>query len=259
MSFHRWRTLGGVTLAVLGATAAQAQAAGKPVEMEQNLAVKISPARAGTAKRPKAASIRVTISSPTPEPATTDTVAIKFGKGVTFNNRQFPTCSLATINATRSLSRCPRGSIVGKGKARAIGFLSGTQVPEDLKVTAVNSPGNTLQLFVEGNSPLVIAAPITGRLVKGSGAFGYQLNVTIPDELQEVLPGTAWAPLVYFDVTVKATTTVRRGRRSMKVPYVATTNCTRGGWPFEGDFTFDQAAPFIDGPLTSRSAPSKCV
>lgn len=258
MSFPRWRTLAGVTLAVIGVSSASAQAAGKPVEMEQKLSVRIAPTKSGTARKPKPASIEVTISSPTPEPATTDTVSVKFSKGVTFNNRAFPTCSLATINATRSLSRCPRGSIVGRGKARAIGFLSGTQVPEDLSVTAVNSPGNTLQLFVQGSSPLVIAAPITGRLVKGSGRYGYKLNVTIPDELQEVIPGTAWAPLVYFNVKVKATTTVRRGGRSTKVPYVATTSCPKGGWPFEADFTFDQAAPFIDGPLTAVSPVSKC-
>ncbi|MDO8209193.1 hypothetical protein [Conexibacter sp. CPCC 206217] len=260
MSFPRWRTLAGVTLAALGVTAASAQAADppKPVDMVQNLRVTISPAKSGTSRAPKAASIGVTIQSPTSEPATTETVSVSFGKGVEFNNRAFPTCSLQTINANRSLSKCPRGSIVGKGTARAIGFLNGTRVPETLRVTAVNSPGNTLQLYVAGTNPLPIAAPITGRLVKASGKYGYKLNVRLPQDLQEVIPGTAWAPLVYFHVDVKATTTVRRGGKSTKVPYVQTVKCPSGGWPFEAAFTFDQAAPFIDGPLNAVSPNQKC-
>jgi hypothetical protein len=259
MSFPRWRTLAGVTLAAFGVTAASAQAADpKPVDMVQNLRVTISPAKSGTARKPKPASIGVTISSPTPEPATTETVSVSFGRGVEFNNRAFPTCSLKTINANRSLSKCPKGSLVGRGTARAIGFLSGTQVPETLKVTAVNSPGNTLQLYVAGTNPLPIAAPITGKLVKASGRYGYKLNVRLPQDLQEVIPGTAWAPLVYFHVDVRATTTVRRGRRTIRVPYVQTVKCPSGGWPFEAGFTFDQAAPFIDGPLTAVSPNSKC-
>lgn len=258
MSFPRWRTLAGVSLAVFGVGAASAQAADpKPVDMVQNLRVTISPSKAGTARKPKPAAIGVTISSPSPEPATTETVSVSFGKGVTFNNKQFPTCSLKTISANKGLSKCPKGSIVGKGSARAIGFLSGTQVPETLSVTAVNSPGDTLQLYVNGTNPLPIAAPITGKLVKASGKYGYKLNVTLPNELREVIPGT-YAPLVYFHVDVKATTTVRKGNKTVRVPYVQTVSCPKGGWPFEADFTFDQLGPFIDGPLNAVSPNAKC-
>lgn len=258
MSFPRWRTLAGVSLAVLGVSAASAQAADPvAVDMVQELKVGISPSKAGTKAKPKAAAIDVTIQSPTESPATTETVNVFFGKGVQFNNRAFPTCSLRTISRTRSLSGCPKGSIVGKGKARAIGFLSGARVPEDLTVTAVNSPGNTLQLFVKGTNPLQISAPITGKLAKASGKYGYKLSVTLPQELREVLDGV-YAPLVFFNVKVRAQTTVRRGGRATKVNYVETTSCPSGGWPFKADFTFDQAAPFIDGPQTAVSPVSKC-
>lgn len=258
MSFPRWRTLAGVSLAVLGVTAASAQAADPiAVDMVQTLRVGITPSKAGTAKKPKAASIDVTISSPTERPATTETVDVWFGKGVEFNNRAFPTCSLKTINASRGLSKCPKGSIVGKGKAKAIGFLGGERVPEDLAVTAVNSPGNTLQLFVKGTNPLQIAAPITGKLTKASGQYGYKLSVTLPQDLREVLDGV-FAPLVFFNVNVRAQTTVKKNGKSTKVNYVETKSCPKGGWPFKGDFTFDQAAPFIDGPLTATSPVAKC-
>lgn len=257
MSFPRWQALAGVSLAVLGVTAASAQAA-TPVEMVQQLRVGIAPSKAGTKSRPKAASIDVTIQSPTQTPATTKTVDVFFGKGVRFNNRAFPTCSLRVINASRSLSKCPKGSIVGRGRARAIGFLSGQPVPEALKVTAVNSPGDTLQLFVEGSNPLQIAAPITGKLTKASGRYGYKLAVRLPQDLREVLDGV-FAPLVFFNVKVRAQTTVTSGGRSTRVNYVETTRCPSGGWPFKADFTFDQAAPFIDGPLTAVSPVSKCT
>lgn len=258
MSFSRWRALTGATLAVLGVAATSAQVAGAaPVEMVQNLKVTITPGKTGTAKKPKAASIGVTISSPTAEPAATETVKLMFGKGLKFNNSAFPTCSLATINANKNLSKCPKGSIVGKGTARAIGFLGGVGVPEDLTVTAVNSPGNTLQLFVSGSKPLRISGPITGKLSKASGKYGYRLDVTIPKNLREVLPGV-YAPLVAFHVDVKATTTKGKGKKAKKVNYVETTSCPKGGFPFEAGFSFDQAAPFTAGPLTAVSPVSKC-
>ncbi|MDO8188054.1 hypothetical protein Q5424_12060 [Conexibacter sp. JD483] len=257
MSFPRWRTLAGVSLAAIGLTAATAQA-GEPTDMVQKLDVKITPGKSGTAKKPKPAAINVVIQSPTENPATSDTVVVKFAKGVTFNNRAFPTCSPATIKATRSLSSCPKGSIVGRGTARALGLVNSTRVNSTLKVTAVNSPGNSLQLFVETTVPIDIAAPISGKLVKSKGDYGWQLNVKIPDELQEVIPPIAWAPLTYFQVKVQATTTVKRGKRTVKVPYVATTSCPKGGWPFAADFTFDQGAPFISGPVSATSPNSKC-
>ncbi|HEY4278729.1 MAG TPA: hypothetical protein VGM91_10935 [Conexibacter sp.] len=259
MSHPRWRTVTGVTLAALGMSVATAQAAPTPVDMVQNLKVAINPGKAGTKKAPRPAAIGVTISSPNAQPATTKTVSVYFGKGISFNNAKFPTCSLQQIQQANSIARCPRGSIVGRGTARAIGFLGPSQVPESLTVTAVNSTNNTLQLYVQGAAPLPIAAPITGKLAKASGKYGSRLDVTLPDALRQVLPG-AYAPLVFFNVKVKATTTVKQGKRSVKVPYVQTTSCPSGGWPFRGDFSFDSAplVPFSSDPVTAVSPNAKC-
>jgi len=262
MSYSRWRALAGASLAVFGVSAISAQVAGaKPVDMVQELNVKITPAKAGTAKKPKPAQIEVNIQSPTPEPATTESVKVFFGKGLRFNNTKFPTCSLASIKSSKSIAGCPKGSIVGKGSARAIGFLGGSQVPESLSVTAINSTNNSLLLWLNGTAPLPLSDALVGKLVKASGQYGYRLDVTIPKNLREVLPGT-YAPLVFFNVKVKATTTVKQGKgkkaKKVKVNYVETTSCPKGGWPFKADFTFDSAAPFTDDPLTSVSPASKC-
>ena len=262
MSYSRWRALAGATLAVFGVTAATAQVANaKPVDMVQNLKVTIRPAKAGTAKKPKPAAIGVSISSPTPEPAATESVKLLFGKGVRFNNGAFPACSLNMVKSTKSIARCPRGSIVGKGSARAIGFIGDTQVPESLRVTAVNSTRNTLLLWVVGSSPLPVADALVGKLGKASGKFAHRLDVTIPKSLREVLPGT-YAPLVSFKVDVKATTTVKKGKgkkaKKTRLSYVETTSCPKGGWPFQADFVFDQAAPFTADPLTAVSPAAKC-
>ncbi len=257
MSYSRWRTLAGVSLAVLGVTAASAQAA-DPTDMVQELRVGISPARAGTKRKPKAAAITVTINSPTENPAATKEVDVYFGKGLEFNNRLFPSCSTATINRSQSIEGCPKGSIVGKGRARATGFTAGQKVPEELTVTAVNGTSNQLHLFVEGSNPVAIASPLTGRLSKARGPYGYKLAVTIPENLRNVSPGVIYAALSYFTVKVKATHTVRRGTRKVKVPYVTTVGCTRGGWPFRADFRFDPNAPFFDDPLTAESPKAKC-
>lgn len=263
MSYSRWRVLAGTTLAVLGATATTAQVAGaKSVDMVQDLKVTIRPTKSGTAKKPKPAAIGVTISSPTPEPAATESVKVLFGKGIRFNNRSFPTCSLKAIKSSKSIARCPKGSIVGKGSARAIGFPGGgTELPESLSVTAINSTGNSLLLWVVGTAPLPVADALVGKLGKASGKYAHRLDVTIPKALREVIPGI-YAPLVSFKVNVKATTTVKKGKgkkaKKVKVPYVETTRCPSGGWPFQADFTFDQAAPFTADPLTAVSPAAKC-
>jgi hypothetical protein len=262
MSYSRWRTLAGVSLAVFGVSAATAQVANaKPVDMVQELRVTITPGKSGTARKPKGASIGVTIQSPSPEPATTQSVKVLFGKGVQFNNRLFPTCDLNAIRAAKSISRCPKGSIVGRGTARAIGFIGSSQVPETLSVTAINSRNNSLLLWLEGIAPLPLADALVGKLGKASGRYAHRLDVTIPRNLREVLPGT-YAPLVYFDVDVKATTTVRKGKgrkaRKVKVNYVETTSCPKGGWPFAADFSFDPEAPFTDDPLTAVSPNARC-
>lgn len=256
MKVPRWRTLAGVTLVTLCAVTATAQA-----EMVQELRIGLTPSKAGKVKKPKAASIRVTISSPTPEPSTTEGVTLFFSKGIQFNNRAFPTCTQAAIQRAKGIAACPKGSIVGKGSARAVGFLGGARVPEDLTVTAVNGPRDTLLLYVKGTNPLPISDAIVGKLAKANGQFGSQLKVTIQKTLREIIPGT-YAPLVYFDVTVKGTATVKRGKgkraKKTKVNYVETTACPKSRqWPFRGDFTFDQQAPFVNGPLQVQ-ATQKC-
>jgi len=254
MSYSRWRTLAGVSLAVLGVTAASAQAA-DPTDMVQELRVGISPSRAGTKRKPQPAAINVTINSPTENPAATKTVDVYFGKGLAFNNRLFPTCSTATINRTQSVSGCPRGSIVGKGRARATGYTAGTKVPETLSVTAVNGASNQLHLFVKGTVPIAISGPLTGKLSRASGPYGYKLAVKIPENLRNVAPGQIYAALSFFTVRVKATTKLRDGR---SVDYVTTTGCPKGGWPFRANFAFDPNAPFFDDPLTAESPKAKC-
>lgn len=257
MSFPRWRTLAGVSLAVLGVTATTAQAA--PTDMVQELKVTIRPGKAGTKKKPKNTAIGVTINSPTSDPAATEFVDVFFSKGLQFNNRLFPTCSRATIERARSIDSCPKGSIVGRGRARATGFVGGNKVPEELTVTAVNSQNNTLLLFVKGTTPLQIAAPLAGKLVKAGGPYGHKLAVTIPESLRNVIPGTAYAALSFFTVDVRAQTTIKRGKnRGKKVGYVETIGCPKGGWPFRADFRFDPNAPFTDDPLSARSPNAKC-
>jgi len=248
MTFSRCRTLVGVTLVAVCALPAVALA--DDATSQQQLTVRLSPAKAGTKKKPAAAGIHVMIRNTATAPATTKTTVVSFGKGISFNNGRFATCSAKTINTTKSITSCPKGSIVGRGTARAVGQLQGVPVPETLAVTAVNAKRNTLLLFVKGAAPLSIAGVLTGKLSTASGQFSAKLSVSIPSYLREVIAGT-FAPLVNFDVNVKATTTVRQGRRKVKVPYVQTTGCTGGSWPFSAAFTYDQAAPNPVGPSTS--------
>ena len=63
---------------------------------------------------------------------------------------------------------------------------------ENLTVTAYNGPaGNKLELHVDGSSPLVIHSVIEGKLQGRHGPSRQKLVVTIPETLQQPLPGAS--------------------------------------------------------------------
>ena len=187
-------------------------------------------------------------------PPTTKETVVSFGKGIKFNSNIFPACTLATLNS-KGPSGCAKGSKVGTGSATAlVGGSPGEPKPsttEALKITAFNGPqGKTLLLFLDGDSPAAIKQAITGTLKKSSSPFGYELDVTIPPNLQQPLPGL-YAPLVKFTVNVGATLKKKKGKKTVKVNYIETTSCPTGaagkGWPFKADLTFANDPGIVTG------------
>lgn len=200
--------------------------------IDQGLKVELTPSKAGTKKKPKAASINVIVTSTASSdepPYAVKHATIYFGKGVNFNPSAVPTCTEDILNA-QGTSGCPAKSKVGSGSV--VAYAPALGVTENLTVTAFNGPNQTLNLFLEGSTPLQIASDIVATLEKGhKPGFPYQLDVPIPDNLQQPLTGV-YAELQTFQVKVKAS-----GKKGGKtVNYVESTGCSGGKWKFAGDF-----------------------
>jgi hypothetical protein len=195
--------------------------------VDQSINVTVSPTKAGTAKKPAAVKLKVdikTVKKVESESFATKTAVISFDKNLVFNPKSFPTCTQATVQANEA--GCPKGSKVGSGSA--VGNALGQT--QNLKVSAFNGPGSTLNLHVTGSQPLAIDSVIVGKLGKASGKFGTKLSVTIPNNLQQPLPNV-FATLTSFVTSIDKKTS--KGK-----PYVGLKGCTSKKLNFKGDFVF---------------------
>ena len=218
----------------------------------------LSPSKAGTKKKPKGVKLNFHLTLGTDDgtsPPTTKETIVSFGKGIKFNASKFPSCTLSTLNS-KGPSGCPKGSKVGTGSATAlVGGSPGEPAPsttETLKVTAFNGPkGKSYLLYLDGDSPAVIKQAIEGKLGTATGDYGYKLDVTIPANLQQPVPGV-FAPLVDFKVSTGGTYTKKKGKKKTKYNYIETTACTGGKWPFNAELTFANDTSTINAPTTQN-------
>ncbi|HZV75571.1 MAG TPA: hypothetical protein VFF79_17815 [Conexibacter sp.] len=165
-------------------------------------------------------------------------VIFKFPNGVGKpNGNLFPSCSAATLlRAHNRLSACPRGSLVGRG--RATGTAVDIGVTSSGALTLFNGPGGKSIVFnVNIITPALINDTFTAPLQKTSGRFGYVLTNPIPTDLQNILDG----PIIvrHIDVTTGLTRVVRGVRRG----YIEAFKCPKSHKaPVHADFFFSQGA-----------------
>jgi hypothetical protein len=248
----RRRGLAGIALAIaaLFGLSSVAQASTTVAKLD----LKLSPSKAGTKKKPKGVKLNFHLTLGTDDgtsPPTTKETVVSFGKGIRFNASKFPSCTLDTLNS-KGPSACPKGSKVGTGSATAlVGGSPGEPAPsttESLKVTAFNGPkGKTYLLYLDGDSPAVIKQAIQGTLGVATGDYGYKLDVSIPANLQQPVPGL-FAPLVDFKVNTGGTYTKKKGKKKTKYNYIETIACTGGSWPFNADLTFANDTSTVSAP-----------
>jgi hypothetical protein len=199
-------------------------------------------------------------SQPDIAPVTT----IYFAKEIKQNAKPWPGCKMAEIDGqTEFPSKCNR-AVVGSGTATAYagspGSPVGNSVKEDLTVKAVNETGGKQILLVLTSAP---GAPVAinnrvvpGKLGSGSGAYGYTVAFTIPDDLQQQL-GLSIA-LADFKVSIsnKPQTLKVKGRK-FKAGYLQLTGCPAGGTlPVKAVATFKDANGATSN-ITSEST-AKC-
>jgi hypothetical protein len=188
---------------------------------------------------PATLSINLDFKGPQGEQAATLTRALlKFTYGARLMGKFFPSCSADMI---RNHQVCPKGSVIGTGKA--LGMVGGPENPalENIDVTLYNGPkGKSITFRIQGKQPAVIDVPFDAPLKTFSGGtYNYQVDVVVPDILQRIagLP----ISLDYFNVKVGATRKVK----GKKVGYIETLICPPMALvPLQADFSFIESDPF---------------
>lgn len=215
-------------LTAAGALAACAALAGTSIAQqpgETTIKVKptVTPNKAGTKKKPRKVKLKVHVDWTTAgdgEKPVTKSADVLFPKGSLYNGGKYPKCSQSVLSRSGP-TKCPKGSIMGKGKASAYA----DDVMTYPKITVVNGGKSKVFLYTVMNNPARVQAPVPGTIKKTSGKWAYKLHLTVPESLQ-IVAGVPIA-LKTFDVTAGG-----------KNDWMATTSCTGGKWPFSVETQF---------------------
>jgi hypothetical protein len=150
--------------------------------------LKVNPAKAGTAKKPKRVSLTLGIEGGTAngsgQPDTTTRLQTQLPKGIKWNGKLWPKakrCSVARVNSGGSASACPKGSKIGKGHVTALG--GNGAVVEEIDLTAFVTSGGGLGLFLDADQPVSVKTMLEGKV------RGRTIDVVIPANIQEPVPG----------------------------------------------------------------------
>lgn len=229
--------------------AALAVPAAAQAEVIQDFTISASPSKASTAKTKRSVTLKVktgTRDTTGALPPTTKKATLFFPKGSQWNGDLFPKCAGSDISSARSTDDCPEGSIIGKGKAA--GAAPGGIVQNDLTIVVANGGKSTVNMFVEGTSPLRIQSNIEATIKKVTGKYGIRLEVPIPQNLQEPAPGVPVA-ITNFEVSVGKAAKIKGKNRGI----IEITRCDGGQWSGEG--TFD----YVNSPSYSAARTIKCA
>jgi len=178
------------------------------------------------------------------QPETAPVTSVYFSKAIKINAKYFPFCNRGEIDGMQTMpAKCTKAK-VGTGTAIALagspGNPSTQSVREDLNVTAVNGPsGKNLYLVLNSQPGAPVAIQnrvVPGVLVKSSGAFGFLVRFTIPEDLQSQLALSI--SLTDFTVIVSGKPkTVKVGGKSTKLAYLQLTSC-KGSLPVKAIAAF---------------------
>jgi hypothetical protein len=174
------------------------------------------------------------------QPDTAPVTSIYFAKAIKHNAKYFPSCTRSEIDGKGIFpSKCNK-AVVGQGTANALAGLPGNpssqSVNQGLNVKAVNGPkGKSIFLVLNSkpDAPVAISNRVVpGAVVKSSGAFGFRVRFTIPNDLQSQL-GLSIS-LTDFNVKIgsKARTVAvkvkgKKKPQKRRLSYLQLTSCKR--------------------------------
>lgn len=192
----------GVTVAIAGGAAigvgpgiVGADTVSSKVEIVANLPKGAQP----TKRKPVPVTVDVLMEwdRSTNEGATTlQKTTVLFPQGSIYHGAKLPKCSVALLNNS-GVGACPKGSIMGKGKAWA--WADTVRTTAD--ITVVNGGKDRVYFYTTMTNPAVVQLPVEGKIRKLRGKWAYELVSEVPTDLQVV----AGVPIVVYKMEIKIT------------------------------------------------------
>lgn len=200
---------------------------------------KVSPSKAGTKKKPKSVKLTLNGTWKTSGPdgenkPIVQKVKIDFPKGSLYLGGSYKAkCTLKELsrakldNNDKLTGKCAK-AVVGAGD----GLAWADTVDTKPKFQLVNGGAKNVYLYTVLKNPARVTTPVPGVIKKGGKYGGYELTLTVPQELQ-VVAGT---PISLRSVNIK--TTAKN--------WVATTSCPKNKkWPFRVTSSQDTTADAV--------------
>jgi hypothetical protein len=161
----------------------------------------VTPAKGGTKKKPKKASLRVAFTVNKESRVTADQIVFFLPANTIVSGTGFRYCTSTQI-ATNGVASCPKGSQVGKGTATAV--LGPNQTPVSFNLTAFFGSKNALTIYLEqvGGS---IKVPLNSPITKAGAPFGQQITTNIPEGVSQPAP-RFYSQITGVEFTLNAST-----------------------------------------------------
>ena len=184
---------------------------------------KITPSKAGTTKKPKAAKFSFKIVNSAASKTTVRRLQTELPKGVKLSGNKLTACSADDFVANAG---CPSASKLGTGVSYAF-IVAPTPAPDCVGTNGAAAGCLTFDttFYVGGKNAITVALqqrggpafpPLTGKISNG----GRKLVIDIPPELQQPVPGT-YSALLQLSGTFSRSKTVK----GKKYSFVSTTSC----------------------------------
>jgi hypothetical protein len=185
--------------------------------------VKLTPSKAGTTKKPKAAKFSFKVVNSADSKTTVKQIKLELPKGVKLSGDKLTSCTADEFVANAG---CPSASKLGAGVSYAF-IVAPTPAPDCVGSNGAAAGCLTFDttFYVGGKNALTVALqqrggpafpPLTGKITSS----GRKLTIDIPAELQQPVPGT-FSALLQLSGTFSRSKTVK----GKKYSFVSTTSC----------------------------------
>lgn len=223
-----------LAISLMAAVAAVAVAQTYPLPV-LSFDASVTPTKAGTKKKPRAAKLRVDMKIQKEARVTADQIVFNLPRHVRLSGTGFRFCPSTELDATKDPKKCPRGSRLGSGTASAA--FGPNLTPINFNLTVFAGSRNEIGVWLQGTN-LPIQKALRGEIGRAGSPYFQKLTVDIPPELQRQLG--AYVYLTGLKATIGASNG-KKGRKRRN--FVTTVGC-----PADRKHRFQARVRFVPNP-----------